>query len=111
MDGYASKGAALILDGMKITTNADVPKAIIGDVDILKNAPFDMIQAGYGDIIGKYSCLNDWKLTLSNHPMNRPTATGFIPDSGAIAAFCTASTGKVPTYFGKPYKETVEMIA
>ena len=21
-----------------------------------------MIRAGYGDIIGKYSCLNDWKL-------------------------------------------------
>ena len=57
MDGYASKGAALILDGMKVTTNADVPKAIIGDVDILKDAPFEMIQAGYGDIIGKYSCL------------------------------------------------------
>lgn len=63
MDGYASKGAALILDGMKVTTNADVPKAIIGDVDILKNAPFEMIQAGYGDIIGKYSCLNDWRLS------------------------------------------------
>ena len=48
---------------------------------------------------------------LSTHPdMNCPTETGFIPDSGAIAAFCTASTGKVPTYFGKPYKETVEMI-
>ena len=62
MDGYASKGAALILDGMKVTLNADVPKAIIADVNILKNAPFDMIQAGYGDIIGKYSCLNDWKL-------------------------------------------------
>ena len=62
MDGYASKGAALILDGMKVTLNADVPHAIIADVDMLKNAPFDMIQAGYGDIIGKYSCLNDWKL-------------------------------------------------
>lgn len=49
---------------------------------------------------------------LSTHPdMNCPTETGFIPDSGAIAAFCTASTGKTPTYFGKPYKETVEMIA
>ena len=23
----------------------------------------DMLQAGYGDIIGKYSCLNDWKLS------------------------------------------------
>ena len=62
MDGYASKGSALILDGMKVTLNADVPKAIIADVNVLKNAPFDMIQSGYGDIIGKYSCLNDWKL-------------------------------------------------
>lgn len=63
MDGYASKGAALILDGMKVTLNAAVPKAIIADENILKNAPFEMIQAGYGDIIGKYSCLNDWKLS------------------------------------------------
>ncbi len=48
---------------------------------------------------------------LSTHPdLNCPTETGFIPDSGAIAAFVTASTGKAPTYFGKPYKETIEMI-
>ena len=33
-----------------------------------------------------------------------------MPDSGAIAALITASTGKTPTYFGKPYKETIEMI-
>jgi HAD superfamily hydrolase (TIGR01450 family) len=49
---------------------------------------------------------------LSTHPdYNCPTETGFIPDSGAIAAFCTASTGKTPTYFGKPYRQTVEMIS
>ena len=49
---------------------------------------------------------------LSTHPdFNCPTENGFIPDSGAIAAFVTASTGKTPTYFGKPYKETLEMIA
>ena len=48
---------------------------------------------------------------LSTHPdYNCPTENGFIPDSGAIAALVTASTGKVPTYFGKPYKETIEMI-
>ena len=48
---------------------------------------------------------------LSTHPdFNCPTEDGFIPDSGAIAAFVTASTGKVPTYFGKPYAETVQMI-
>ncbi len=48
---------------------------------------------------------------LSTHPdYNCPTETGFIPDSGAIAAFVTASTGVEPVYFGKPYPETVDMI-
>ncbi len=63
MDGYASAGAALILNGMKVTLNAEVPRAIIADLKVLKNAPFNMIQSGYGDIIGKYSCLNDWRLS------------------------------------------------
>lgn len=49
---------------------------------------------------------------LSTHPdFNCPTETGFIPDSGAISAFVTASTGVTPTYFGKPYRATVDMIA
>lgn len=63
MDGYASVGAALILKGMKVTLNAAPPKAILADTTVLKDAPMEMIQAGYGDIIGKYSCLNDWKLS------------------------------------------------
>ena len=48
---------------------------------------------------------------LSTHPdFNCPTKNGPIPDSGAISAFVTASTGVTPTYFGKPYRQTVEMI-
>lgn len=62
MDGYASVGAAMIMGGMKITYSAHVPEVIIGDVDVLKDAPMEMIKSGYGDILGKYSCLNDWKL-------------------------------------------------
>ncbi len=49
---------------------------------------------------------------LSTHPdFNCPTETGFIPDSGAIAAAVTASTGVAPTYLGKPYAPTAEMIS
>ena len=49
---------------------------------------------------------------LCTHPdFNCPTETGFVPDSGAIAAAVTASTGVKPVYFGKPYRETVDMIA
>ena len=63
MDGYASKGAAMLFGNMKITTNAAVPAAIIADTAVLVGAPMDMLRAGYGDIIGKYSCLNDWRLS------------------------------------------------
>jgi len=63
MDGYASNGAAMITGGMKVTYPAGLPLAIIADTEVLKNAPIDMIKAGYGDIIGKFSALNDWKLS------------------------------------------------
>ena len=65
MDGYASKGAAMILGNMKVTVNAHVPEVILADLDILKDAPMAMIQSGYGDILGKFSCLNDWKLSAA----------------------------------------------
>lgn len=62
MDGFASSGAAMITAGMKVTYTVAPPRYIVADVDILRNAPEDMIRAGYGDIIGKYSSLCDWKL-------------------------------------------------
>jgi len=63
MDGYASDGAAMILNGMKETVKAGLPKAIIADTEVLMDAPMEMIKAGYGDIIGKFSALCDWKLS------------------------------------------------
>lgn len=62
MDGYASSGAAMILGGMKETVAVGLPRAIVMDTDVLKNAPMDMIRSGYGDIMGKYSSLCDWHL-------------------------------------------------
>lgn len=48
---------------------------------------------------------------LSTHPdLNCPVENGFIPDSGAISAFVTASTGVTPVYFGKPYLQTINII-
>jgi len=48
---------------------------------------------------------------LSTHPdFNCPTEDGFIPDSGAITAFITASTGAEPLCFGKPYPPAMEMM-
>ena len=63
MDGYASTGAAMIAEGMKVTYSVGLPKAILAPTEVLQKAPMRMIQAGYGDIIGKFSALNDWKLS------------------------------------------------
>ena len=63
MDGFASSGAAMILNGMKVTETTHAPMLILGDIDLLKSAPMEMIRAGYADIIGKYSALCDWKLS------------------------------------------------
>ena len=65
MDGYASDGAAMILKGMKETVAATLPRAIIADTEVLKDAPLEMIKAGYGDIVGKFSALCDWKLSTT----------------------------------------------
>lgn len=63
MDGFASDGAALIIDDLKTTYNCQAPTAIFADLDVIANAPLPMIKAGLGDILGKYNCLVDWKIS------------------------------------------------
>ncbi|MBQ9392433.1 MAG: sn-glycerol-1-phosphate dehydrogenase [Oscillospiraceae bacterium] len=77
MDGYASDGAAMITGGMKVTYACHMPLAIVADPAVLAAAPMDMLQAGYGDIIGKFSALNDWKLS---HCVNGEYLCPFIYD-------------------------------
>lgn len=63
MDGYASVVSPLIVGGTKVTYSGVYPCAIAVDLEILKSAPSEMIQAGYGDILGKMTALADWELS------------------------------------------------
>lgn len=63
MDGFASSGAALIINSMKVTIPAQTPLFIIGDTDVLCGAPPRMVAAGLGDLLGKFTCLNDWRIS------------------------------------------------
>lgn len=63
MDGFASSISAIQTNHLKTTYEAQTPTAIFGDTDILKNAPYPMIAAGLGDLLGKFTCLCDWKLS------------------------------------------------
>ena len=81
----------MIFGGMKITANARVPKAIIADTEIISKAPLDMLKAGYGDIIGKYSCLNDWRLS---NAVNGEPLCEFIYKMTYDAVTAIADTGE-----------------
>ena len=63
MDGFASSIAAINVNSLKTTFQAQTPTVILGDTEILKNAPYRMIAAGLGDLLGKFTCLCDWKLS------------------------------------------------
>ncbi|MFD2328699.1 sn-glycerol-1-phosphate dehydrogenase [Cohnella sp. GCM10020058] len=62
VDGFTSKGAPLLIRGDKITVPAIGPSAIFADTDVLSRAPAPMVAAGFGDMLGKYTSLFDWKV-------------------------------------------------
>lgn len=64
MDGYVADGAPIISHGYKYSPVAHLTYGLIGDTDILQTAPQDLIQAGYGDVIGKITAIADWDLAV-----------------------------------------------
>lgn len=65
MDGYVSDGAPLICNGEKISYVATLAYGVVGDIDIMKQAPMHMIHAGLGDVLGKLTALTDWSLAVA----------------------------------------------
>lgn len=62
MDGYTSAGAPLSERGFKKTIQCRPPKAIIADLEVLRNAPRVMSSWGYSDLAGKIPAGADWIL-------------------------------------------------
>lgn len=63
MNGYLSKNASIIISGHKKTLLATLPMVVFCDLDILANAPKNLIKAGIGDSFCFYSCWFDWFLS------------------------------------------------
>lgn len=64
MDGYVADGAPIISQGYKYSPVAHLTYGLIGDTDILQTAPQDLIQAGFGDVVGKITAIADWDLAV-----------------------------------------------
>lgn len=62
MDGYASATSSMTRDGLKISLPSRGADVIIGDTDILRNAPLKMMKAGLGDMLAKYVSICEWRM-------------------------------------------------
>ncbi len=63
MDGYASATSSMTMEGVKISLNSKCADVIIGDTDILCNAPIKMMLSGLGDMIAKYVSICEWRIS------------------------------------------------
>ncbi|MBQ3556364.1 MAG: sn-glycerol-1-phosphate dehydrogenase [Oscillospiraceae bacterium] len=62
MDGYASATSSMSRDGLKVSLPSRCADVIIGDTDILKNAPEHMLKSGLGDMLAKYVSIAEWRI-------------------------------------------------
>lgn len=62
MDGYASASSSMTRDGLKISLPSRSADVIIGDTDILCQAPLKMMKSGLGDMIAKYVSICEWRI-------------------------------------------------
>ncbi len=62
MDGYASATSSMTRDGLKISLPSKCADAIIGDLDVLCQAPIKMMASGLGDMLAKYVSICEWRI-------------------------------------------------
>ena len=63
MDGYASATASVARDGLKISLPAKCADIIVGDLDVLRSAPMELLISGLGDMLAKYISLAEWRIS------------------------------------------------
>lgn len=82
MDGYASATSSMERQGMKVSINSKCPDTIIGDTDILTQAPKEALVSGLGDMLAKYVSICEWRIS---HLINGEFYSADIADMVRLA--------------------------
>jgi glycerol-1-phosphate dehydrogenase [NAD(P)+] len=62
VNGYADDQSVLLIDGVKRTTPTRWPDALIGDTQLLAEAPLQLNLAGIGDLLAMFTAPADWRI-------------------------------------------------
>lgn len=102
MNGYTSTLAAMTDRGIKKTMPISNLIAIYADINILKDAPTEMVLSGFGDILSKASCIADWKLS------NLIKKSYFCPMSFYITDITEKRYMAIPEEIGKKSRKGIK---
>ena len=62
VDGFCSSVAAMTWHGFKKTLTAVAPRIVVADLNVITKAPLRLARSGFGDMVGKYIALSDWRI-------------------------------------------------
>ena len=62
VDGFCSGVAAMTWEGAKKTLSAVSPVLVVANLNVITQAPAHLARSGFGDMIGKYIALTDWRI-------------------------------------------------
>ena len=63
MDGYASATSSMDVDGLKTSVPSRCANVIVGDLDVLREAPVQMLFSGLGDMLAKDVSICEWRIS------------------------------------------------
>ena len=55
--------SSMTVGGLKVSLASRAADLIIGDTDILKNAPRELLVSGLGDMLAKYISIAEWRIS------------------------------------------------
>lgn len=62
VDGFCSSVAAMTWNGFKKTWTAVAPTLVVADLNVISQAPTFLSRSGFGDMVGKFVALTEWKI-------------------------------------------------
>ncbi|MGH3319965.1 MAG: iron-containing alcohol dehydrogenase family protein [Streptosporangiaceae bacterium] len=82
-DGLASPVSVLEDDGHRHSHGVHIPIAVLVDLDVVREAPPELIRSGIGDVVSNLSAIADWRLA---HDVRSEPVDGLAVNMALTAA-------------------------
>ncbi len=87
-DGFCSPQASLTVRGKRRSLAAALPRAVVIDTGVCREAPHILTLSGVGDLVAKFTAVRDWKLAFHETGEAVDDFAALLSD-GSIHAFCS----------------------